>query len=75
MKENFHNENIHIVEKVVLVGVLIKGQDEAKQPRPGDLISQFKVENVTHNTVNIYNFNLTFTLEKLIEAKIGLLNL
>ncbi|PIY70004.1 hypothetical protein COY89_03520, partial [Candidatus Roizmanbacteria bacterium CG_4_10_14_0_8_um_filter_36_36] len=52
-----------------------KGQDEAKQPRPGDLISQFKVENVTHNTVNIYNFNLTFTLEKLIEAKIGLLNL
>ena len=30
MKENFHNENIHIVEKVVLVGVLIKGQDEAK---------------------------------------------
>jgi len=30
MKANFHNENIHIVEKVVLVGVLIKGQDEAK---------------------------------------------
>ena len=30
MKEKFHNKNIHIVEKVVLVGVLIKGQVEAK---------------------------------------------
>ena len=30
MKEKFHNENTRIVEKVVLVGVLIKGQDEVK---------------------------------------------
>ena len=30
MKEKFHNENVRIVEKVVLVGILIKGQDENK---------------------------------------------
>lgn len=52
-----------------------KGQDKAKQPKPDDLISQIKIKNITHNTVNVYNFNLTFTLEKLIEVKAGLLNL
>lgn len=52
-----------------------KGRDKAKQPKPDDLISQIKVKNVTHNTVNVINFNLTFTLEKLIEVKAGLLNL
>ena len=51
------------------------GQDKAKQPEPDDLISQIKIKNITHNTVNVYNFNLTFTLEKLIEVKAGLLNL
>lgn len=55
---------------------LIKeGCNKTKQPKSNDWISQIKVENVTHNTVNIVNFNLTFTLEKLIEVKAGLLNL
>lgn len=49
-----------------------KGRDKAKQPNPSDLINQTKVKDIIHNKVNVYNFNLTFTLEKLIEVKAGL---
>lgn len=41
----------------------------------GEWIQQIKVENATHNSVNVYNFNLTFVLEKLIEVKAGLFNI
>lgn len=53
-----------------------EGQDRAKQPNPDDLISKIEVENITQNTVNVYNFNLTFALEKLIgiTLKAGLVN-
>lgn len=52
-----------------------KGLEEGKESNNDDWIEKIKVENTTHNTVNIYNFNFTFALEKLIEIKAGLLNL
>lgn len=53
-----------------------EGQDRAKQPNPDDWISKIEVKNITYNTVNVYNFNLTFAFEKLIgiAVKAGLVN-
>jgi len=62
VSENFKN----LIEESLTKG---------KQPNSDDWIEEIKVENATHNTINVFNFNFTFALEKLIEFKAGLLNL
>ena len=55
--------------------LLEEGQKKAEQYNSNDWIETIRVENSTNNTVNVYNFNFTFTLEKLIEIKAGLINI